>query len=80
MTKLNELSHADRRKVSGKKCPKCGGYMIYDKFYDETGDFFWGWKCINCGKIIDQVILHNQPIGNQIDSLFDDFTKGGDND
>jgi hypothetical protein len=33
--------------------------MIYEKFYGEEGDFF-GWRCVICGEIIDQVILENR--------------------
>ena len=41
------------------KCHRCNGSMIYEKFYSEDGDFF-GWRCIVCGEIIDQVILKNR--------------------
>lgn len=33
--------------------------MIYEKFYSEEGTFF-GWRCVICGEIIDQVILANR--------------------
>jgi hypothetical protein len=33
--------------------------MVYEKFYGRC-DCFWGWKCIFCGDIVDQVILENQ--------------------
>ena len=33
--------------------------MVYEKFYGRS-DYFWGWKCIFCGDIVDQVILENQ--------------------
>lgn len=38
---------------------KCGGLMAYEKFYSEVEDFF-GWRCIACGEIIDQVVLANR--------------------
>jgi hypothetical protein len=41
------------------KCRRCHGSMIYEKFYSEEGDFF-GWRCVICGEIIDQVILENR--------------------
>jgi len=41
------------------KCHKCGGIMSYEKFYDKYDDYF-GWRCIACGEIIDQVILDNR--------------------
>ncbi len=41
------------------KCTRCGGRMVYQKFYG-LQDQFWGWRCIYCGEIIDQVILANR--------------------
>jgi len=41
------------------KCGKCGGMMAYEKFYDQFEDFF-GWRCISCGEIVDQVIAQNR--------------------
>jgi hypothetical protein len=42
------------------KCHRCGGAMVYEKFYGIC-EFFWGWRCIFCGEIVDQVILENRP-------------------
>ncbi len=41
------------------RCNRCGGMMIYEKFYGDCEHFF-GWRCIVCGEIIDQVILENR--------------------
>ena len=41
------------------KCNRCGGMMVYEKFYDNCEHFF-GWRCIFCAEIIDQVILENR--------------------
>jgi len=41
------------------KCHRCGGMMSYEKFYGATEAFF-GWRCLCCGEIIDQVILENR--------------------
>ena len=38
---------------------RCGGAMIYEKFYGDCEHFF-GWRCVVCGEIIDQVILENR--------------------
>ena len=40
-------------------CNRCGGLMAYEKFYSLAEDFF-GWRCISCGEIVDQVILENR--------------------
>ncbi|MEW6333773.1 MAG: hypothetical protein AB1558_05850 [Thermodesulfobacteriota bacterium] len=42
-----------------KKCLRCNGAMFYDKFYSAYGQF-WGWRCLICGEIVDQVILMNR--------------------
>ncbi len=41
------------------KCHRCGGIMVYEKFYGICEEFF-GWRCIFCGEIVDQVILENR--------------------
>lgn len=41
------------------KCHRCGSVMVYEKFYGPHERFF-GWRCILCGEIVDQVILENR--------------------
>jgi len=41
------------------KCHRCGGVMVYEKFYGICEHFF-GWRCIACGEIFDPVILENR--------------------
>ncbi len=43
------------RKI-GMICQRCGGRMIFEKFYDVNNVFF-GWHCVICGEILDAVIL-----------------------
>jgi len=43
------------------KCLRCSSVMIYDKFYGPH-EYFWGWKCVICGEIVDQVILENRQL------------------
>ncbi len=38
------------------RCQRCGGKMIFEKFYDVNNVFF-GWHCVICGEILDPVIL-----------------------
>jgi ssDNA-binding Zn-finger/Zn-ribbon topoisomerase 1 len=40
-------------------CRRCGGLMIWERF-GQHRESFWGRKCIMCGEIIDDVILHNR--------------------
>jgi len=37
-------------------CQRCGGRMIFEKFYD-VSSIFYGWHCVMCGEILDPVIL-----------------------
>ena len=41
------------------KCDRCHSEMIYERFYAPQ-EWFWGWRCIFCGEIIDKVILENR--------------------
>ena len=43
------------------RCPRCSGLMVREKFEDlrglGSGDYeYTGWRCINCGAIVDPVI------------------------
>jgi hypothetical protein len=46
------------KEVGDKKinCQRCGGKMIFEKFYD-VNNIFFGWHCVICGEILDPVIL-----------------------
>jgi hypothetical protein len=35
-------------------CPHCGSTMIFKKFF-EYGGHSWGWECIFCKDIIEQI-------------------------
>jgi len=50
------------------KCPKCDGLMIYEKFMDmgeSSSFFFWGWRCVSCGNIVDSTIMANKVCANR---------------
>ena len=34
------------------KCHRCGGTMVFEKFYG-IAEQFSGWRCIFCGEILD---------------------------
>ncbi len=38
------------------RCQRCGGRMMFEKFYDLNNVFF-GWHCVICGEILDPIIL-----------------------
>jgi DNA-directed RNA polymerase subunit M/transcription elongation factor TFIIS len=35
------------------KCPKCDGLMLKQAFFNHFINFE-GWKCLNCGKIVEK--------------------------
>ncbi|MFQ5842439.1 MAG: hypothetical protein ACE5I8_08385 [Thermodesulfobacteriota bacterium] len=41
------------------KCCKCAGKFVHERFGDGVRTFFDLW-CVNCGEIIDPVILHHR--------------------
>jgi hypothetical protein len=41
------------------KCQRCSGIMIHEKFYG-SDEPYWGWKCVYCGEVFDQIILENR--------------------
>ena len=41
-------------------CPRCGSTMIFKKFID-YGGHSWGWECVFCKEIIDQIAEVQQP-------------------
>ena len=48
-------------------CRRCQGCMARDHFLDiqESGGEWWleGWRCINCGSIVDPLIEQNRRAG-----------------
>ena len=47
-------------------CHRCGGLMVRERFINEgdrSGPYmFWGQRCLNCGEMLDPVILENRKI------------------
>jgi hypothetical protein len=44
-------------------CGRCGGYMDRDTCIDLSNSGYssvWVFRCIQCGDVIDEVILHNR--------------------
>ncbi len=41
------------------RCHRCDSVMVYEKLYG-LHEHFWGWRCICCGEIVDQIILENR--------------------
>ncbi len=57
--------------VGPDHCPRCGGLLVTDQcldLQDDSGQLdFWGRRCVQCGEVIDPVILQNRrrqlPVG-----------------
>jgi uncharacterized protein with PIN domain len=45
-------------------CPRCKGLLVQERFEDLPGDFggrhFHGVRCVNCGEILDPLILEHR--------------------
>lgn len=55
------------------QCLRCEGWMVPDRFMDlqdDTGQLNWeGWRCVNCGEILDPVVLSRRRNVRQPSSL-----------
>lgn len=46
-------------------CPRCNGLTVSDdSFAVQTGSSsdFHGWRCVNCGMMVDDVISQNRQV------------------
>jgi hypothetical protein len=47
-----------------RHCNRCGGMMVeaYDDLVNqnETGMDVMGWRCVNCGDYVDELVLQNR--------------------
>jgi hypothetical protein len=45
-------------------CTRCRGCMVMERFMDmrdDTGQLeFQGWRCLNCGDVLDGVVLRHR--------------------
>jgi len=56
MATRTKIKAVKETKKESMRCQRCGGRMIFEKFYDVNNVFF-GWHCVICGEILDPVIL-----------------------
>jgi len=52
----------------GRKCRRCSGTMMEQKFYG-PGEPFWGWKCVFCGDILDPMIWENRNLSRGLEII-----------
>lgn len=55
------LTISDTARRRTMRCRRCNGLMIREWFLDlqdDTGGLkFEGWRCVNCGEVVDPVVL-----------------------
>ena len=53
----------------GSTCPRCGGLMVQDFCLDVLGNMgeseFAAKRCVQCGEVVDSVILLNRQLGQE---------------
>ena len=53
-----------------RECPRCHGFMAQAfcaDYEDDTGAFgFWALRCLQCGELVDPVILRNRTVGTRM--------------
>ncbi|MBI4400240.1 MAG: hypothetical protein HY581_01240 [Nitrospirae bacterium] len=52
------------RVLATDRCPRCGGLMVAEQcfdFWDDTGQLeFPAWRCVQCGELVDPIIVMNR--------------------
>lgn len=54
---------------SSRLCQRCQGYMVREYYMDRFDEnCLWGsgWRCVNCGAVIDPVIHVHQQKGQSV--------------
>ena len=59
-------------------CLRCDGLMVHEKFEDLDGLWssdheFTGWRCLNCGAIVDPVIAAHKRITSSVAASIQTF-------
>lgn len=44
-----------KKLASATRCLRCSGFMVLEPCFD-----FLAWRCVQCGDVIDPVILQNR--------------------
>ncbi len=56
MSTVERIDKGNNKLNKAVTCQRCGGKMMFEKFYD-VNNIFFGWHCVMCGEILDPVIL-----------------------
>ena len=67
-TMLSEIAGCTTKKFIQQNCKRCNGNMDHEMCIDLESDsghcIFWALRCIQCGDIVDEVILRNRSLFN----------------
>lgn len=67
-TILSGTAGLTTKKCSRQSCRRCGGYVSHEMCIDLDSDSgystFWAHRCIQCGDMVDEVILRNRSLSN----------------
>jgi len=61
-------SYAGGKEFGTNVCSRCNGRMVPQEFFGREG-YFSGWRCVNCGEIMDSIIYQNRGAGATLGSL-----------
>lgn len=63
---LSQTAEVTTKNSTGQSCRRCSGYMANDMCIDLESDsgrsVFWVLRCIQCGDMVDEVILRNRSL------------------
>ena len=67
-TMLSQTARLTTKKSTRQSCRRCSGNMDHEMCIDLESDsghcIFWALRCIQCGDIVDEVILRNRSLFN----------------
>ena len=67
-TLISETAGTTSKRSMQSSCRRCAGQMEYEMCIDLESDSgrstFWCLRCIQCGDIVDEVILRNRSLFN----------------
>jgi hypothetical protein len=69
-TRLSRTTGLTTMKASRHSCSRCSGHMVHDMCIDLESDCGYSacrvLRCIQCGDIVDEVILQNRIVRNPV--------------
>lgn len=65
-TLLSHTTRSTTKASTQQSCRRCSGYIIREMCIDLDSDSgystFWAHRCIQCGDMVDEVILQNRSL------------------